>query len=189
MRLVVSLLLLHEPSGALICRAPRAARCVPSRGPVLLREGGDDDRRRSGPPGSDDKRVRLLGDTVMLSGLSLYQQGLGRWIGSLDALWVPAPFNLGSAFIRGCRLALCVAVCERLLKAVRNPSGVILVPVPIEAAGLAMLLNLALEYLLYFQPTALPSTLASSLGGTPADVVAAYLSIIVWRSFYASRGK
>ena len=42
------------------------------------------------------------------------------------------------------RLALCVAVCERLLKAVRNPSGVILVPVPIEAAGLAMLLNLAL---------------------------------------------
>ena len=174
MRLILLAVVL-APSGALVSHAPsRAARAV-ARGPVLR--------------GSDDKRVRLLGDTVMLSGLSLYQQGLGRWIGSLDALWVPAPFNLGSAFIRGCRLALCVAVCERLLKAVRNPSGVILVPVPIEAAGLAMLLNLALEYLLYFQPTALPSTLASSLGGTPADVVAAYLSIIVWRSFYASRGK
>ena len=187
MRLIFLMAVVLAPSGALVSHAPsRAARAV-ARGPVL--RGSDDDRVGSGPPGSDDKRVRLLGDTVMLSGLSLYQQGLGRWIGSLDALWVPAPFNLGSAFIRGCRLALCVAVCERLLKAVRNPSGVILVPVPIEAAGLAMLLNLALEYLLYFQPTALPSTLASSLGGTPADVVAAYLSIIVWRSFYASRGK
>merc|ERR1719198_2050723 len=103
----------------------------------------------------------------------MYQQSLGQWASSLDALWIPAQFNLGSACIRGCRLALCVGLCERLLKSLRNPAGTILVPVPIEAAGLGMLLNLGVEYAIFFQPLPLPTTLAASLGGTPADVVSA----------------
>lgn len=134
----------------------------------------------------DSLLKKRVGDAVILSGLSLYQQGIAA-----SSLLATTELNLGSAVIRGCRITICLFVCEKLFKLLRAPTSVREVPVPVEAAGLAMCVNLALEYNIAalgteFNP--IPRTLALSLGGTTADGAAAYLTIVVWRILYASMG-
>lgn len=143
-------------------------------------------RRRLPVLQATDARKRV-GDAVILSGLSVYQQA----IVATSAL-APVTVNLGSACIRGCRLTICLFAAERFFKCLRAPTSQREVPVPVEAAALALCVNFALEYNVVHAFESLmvymPDTLAMSLGGTPADVTAAYLTIVVWRTIYASLG-
>ena len=55
-----------------------------------------------------------------------------------------------------------------------------------EAAAVALMLNLGVEYAICAPQTLLPATLAHSLGATPVEVVVEYLTIIAWRIVYTS---
>jgi len=72
---------------------------------------------------------------------------------------------------------------------VRAPASSREVPVPVEAAALALLANLAVEYWVAAFGTEyglLPRTLAASLGGTAVDAAVAFLTIVSWRVIYAA---
>jgi hypothetical protein len=135
---------------------------------------------------------KRVGDATVLSSQAIFAQGVTAAT-SASSWTAPSTINLGAGAIRGCRIACCVLACETALKAVRRPDllgdATKQVPVPIEAAGAALLLNLALEFSIAGWAAThggLPSTLALSLGGAPADVAASYLSLIVWRTLVAS---
>jgi len=128
---------------------------------------------------------KRMGDAVALAGLSLYQQGVEAMTES-GSLGAPVDLNVGSAFIRGCRLSLCLFCCEKLFKALRAPASKREVPVPIEAAAMAVVVNLGLEYSIAASFEPIPKTLAMSLGGTPIETAVVYLTIIAWRIVYAA---
>ncbi|KAJ1450614.1 hypothetical protein M885DRAFT_531934 [Pelagophyceae sp. CCMP2097] len=123
---------------------------------------------------------KRLGDAASLVSLSLYQQALHA-----PALLGSVTVDIGGASIRGCRLAACLFVAEKVFKLLRAPASTHEVPVPVEAAGLAMVLNEVLEYAVA-AVDGLPRALAHSLGGAPADVATAYLTIIAWRILFSS---
>ena len=135
---------------------------------------------------------KRVGDAVVLSSQSVFAQG----VAASSASWgAPATINLGAGAIRGCRIAACVLACESALKAARRPDllgdPTKQVPVPLEAAAAGLLVNLGLELAIAgwaaAHPAAvLPRTFALSLAGAPADVAAAYLSFVVWRTLAAS---
>ena len=123
------------------------------------------------------------GDAMILTALSVWQALLrAPWATDPDA-YLTVDFE--GAVIRGSRIALCLYVAEKLFKALRAPESVREVPVPVEAAAVALLLNLGIEYTLCTCP--LPDALAHSVGGSPADVATTYLTIVAWRIIYASR--
>ena len=128
-----------------------------------------------------DVSTKRGGDAVMLTGLTVYQQA----IAATPTLLSPVTIDLGGAVIRGCRITLCLFVAEKTFKLLRAPESQREVPVPVEAAAACLVLNLLCEYVISAQGY-IPSALAHSLGGTPADVATAYLSIIAWRIAYAS---
>lgn len=127
--------------------------------------------------------TKRVGDAASLAGLSVYQQ-------ALPAVFAATPLDLatldfGVALIRGCRLAACLLVSEKLFKAVRAPESTWEVPVPVEAAAVALLLNLGVEY--EISSPQLPATLAHSVAASPVEVVVEYFTILAWRIVYQSR--
>ena len=123
------------------------------------------------------------GDAMILTALSVWQALLrAPWATDPDA-YLTVDFE--GAVIRGSRLALCLYIAEKVFKALRAPESVREVPVPVEAAAVALLLNLGIKYTLCTCP--LPDALAHSVGGSPADVATTYLTIVAWRIIYASR--
>ena len=139
-------------------------------------------RRRVAVAYSDVRK--RMGDAVALAGLSLYQQGVEAM--TETGPWGTVDFNVGSAAIRGCRLSLCLFCCERIFKFLRAPNSKREVPVPIEAAAMALLVNLGLEYAVSAAFDPVPRTLALSLGGTPTEISVTFLTIVAWRILYGS---
>ena len=93
---------------------------------------------------------------------------LSVWQALLRAPWATDPdayltVDFEGAVIRGSRIALCLYIAEKLFKALRAPESVREVPVPVEAAAVALLLNLGIEYTLCTCP--LPDALAHSVVG------------------------
>ena len=129
--------------------------------------------------------TKRVGDAATLVGLSIYQQALPSLLSEPSPL-APVTLDLGGACIRGCRLTVCLLVAERIFKLFRAPESTWEVPVPVEAAAVSLLMNLGLEYAVGSLGDGLPRTLAHSLGGSPGDVAAAYLTIITWRIVYTS---
>ena len=138
---------------------------------------------------------KRVGDAVVLSSQSVFAQGVAAATASSASWGAPATINLGAGAIRGCRIAACVLACESALKAARRPDllgdPTKQVPVPLEAAAAGLLVNLGLELAIAgwaaaHPAAALPRTFALSLAGAPADVAAAYLSFVVWRTLAAS---
>lgn len=123
------------------------------------------------------------GDALILTALSV-------WQALLRAPWATDPeayltVDFEAAVIRGSRIALCLFIAEKAFKALRAPGRDGEVPVPVEAAAVALLLNLGTEYALCSH--ALPDALAHSMGASPLDVATTYLTIVAWRIIYASR--
>jgi len=58
--------------------------------------------------------------------------------------------------------------------------------VPIEAAAMALMVNLAMEYWIADAFEYVPRTLALSLGGSPVETAVLYLTIVAWRILYAA---
>lgn len=116
------------------------------------------------------------GDAVALTSLAIWQQVVAENFRSELVL------DLGAACLRGCRLTLCLVAAEALfLVATDGPPK----PVPVEAAGVALLLNLLGEYAIG-SGGYIPDVLAHSLSSAPAEAVGAYLTIVVWRAALAS---
>ena len=84
------------------------------------------------------------------------------------------------------RLAIFLFVAEKLFKLVRAPGSRREVPVPVEAAAVAFVLNFAFEYGVVWCGCLVPATLAKSFGGAPVEIATAYLTVICWRILYAA---